>query len=62
MRRKTLIVITLIAVMLFSSFLPVVEVFAAEDSATKMTFNTDLYNGLKAYFKEQGVRDRKSVV
>ncbi len=55
MRRKTLIVITLIAVMLFSSFLPVVEVFAAEDSATKMTFNTDLYNGLKAYFKEQGV-------
>lgn len=55
MRRKTLIVITLIAAMLLSSFLPIVEVFAAEDSATEMTFNTDLYNGLKAYFKEQGV-------
>lgn len=55
MRRKTLIVITLIAVMLFSSFLPLMEVYAAEDSATEMTFNTDLYNGLKAYFREQGV-------
>lgn len=58
MRRKTLIVVTLIAVMLLSSFLPIVSVYAAEEGTpteTEMTFNTDLYKGLKAYFQEQGI-------
>lgn len=53
MRKKTLMVITLIAVMLFSSFLPLVEVQAT--TSTVMTFNTDLYKGLKAYFQETGI-------
>jgi len=58
MRRKTLIVITLIAVMLLSSFLPIVSVYAAEEGTptnSEMTFNTDLYKGLKAYFQEQKI-------
>lgn len=56
MRRKTLIVIALIAVMLLSSFLPLVEVYAAEDATvTEMTFNSDLYKGLKEYFQGKNI-------
>lgn len=56
MRRKTLIVIALIAVMLLSSFLPLMEVYAAEDATAKeMTFNSDLYKGLKEYFQGKNI-------
>lgn len=57
MRRKTLIVVALVAIMLLSSFLPIIG-YAADDvenTIAELTFNTPLYKGLKAYFQEEGI-------
>ena len=54
MRRKMLIVITLVAIMLLNCILPVVEVQAVT-ARTEMTFNATLYKGLKSYFQEVGI-------
>ena len=54
MRRKTLIVIALITVMLFSCITPTLQAQAATEKTT-MSFNSALYKGLKLYFQEQGI-------
>ena len=54
MRRKKLIQIALVVVMLFSFIAPMLEAQASSEKTT-MTFNFNLYKGIKSYFQEEGI-------